>query len=243
MNISFILKPREPEFEPGIEAFLSLMTALGKLRLFQSDWKAYDRPIFDGVEAYVARTRDGNFEPDPSELKPAEQEFFHASSYIEEPGQTDILAALTYWWGAQAMPLNRLNIEIRRPHSTLGTDISLYRDTIAAVIAWQRPQHVSMAWPVYRMEHHALDKARQGLGWLGWVPFELSSTQVPEAAIVEPMADGTFLASQPDFWFAGGPNKDDDAIAGAQALELRLNALGVLPTSVELTRGDWGQGG
>lgn len=134
------------------------------------------------------------------------------------------------------------HLDLREPHPVHGLDISLFVETIDTVIAWKRPQHVSMAPPDYRMDLQPLDRSRRGIGWLGWIPFEVPAEDVPEAAIVRPMRGGTFLASQRDWWFAAGPRRDEAAIARAQALDLRLNDLGLLPTVEELRRGDWGGG-
>jgi len=114
-------------------------------------------------------------------------------------------------------------------------------DVCRAVVAWQRPMHLHAMPTRYRAEHHPLDIARLVIGWLGWVPFPLTPHDVPEARIVAAQDGGTNLASYDRYWQASGPDADPQAIAQAQALDLRLNTLGVLPTSLELERGDWGQ--
>lgn len=241
MRLNFLMSPSSAGFDEGMKAFLELLLELSRLRLFYEGWKFAELIIGDDPSGFIERTRQQNFEKDSSALDRKDLTVFSASAYNEPSSNSGILCALTHRWGRSDTFVMNLLLEFRGPHPTYGTDISLFRETIAAVIAWQRPQHVSMAWPVYRDEHHPLDKQRSGIGWLGWVPFDLAPSQVPEAAVCEPMAGGTFLASQLGFWFAAGPNKDADAIARAQALDLRLNALGVLPTTVELQRGDWGR--
>jgi hypothetical protein len=75
------------------------------------------------------------------------------------------------------------------------------------------------------------------------VPFALNPSDVPEAERVQQMNGGTLIATQMDFWqvFEHHPLYSKEAIERAQEVELRLNLLGVLPTAVELGRGDWGQ--
>jgi hypothetical protein len=140
------------------------------------------------------------------------------------------------------MTLTHSTIDFTHPHPTLGHNIDLYIETIDTNITWKRPQHVLCGPAMYFLNDHPLDKARSGIGWLGWVPFDLAPADVPEAAIILPMHGGTFVASQREWWIAAGPQRNEAAVQRAQALELRLNHLGVLPTNIELRRGDWGQG-
>ncbi len=78
---------------------------------------------------------------------------------------------------------------------------------------------------------------------MGWLPFALTPDDVPEAEIVRPMNDGTLIVTQSQFWQAweAHPEYSRAAIERAQEVEIRLNLLGVLPTNIELMRGDWGQ--
>lgn len=97
--------------------------------------------------------------------------------------------------------------------------------------------HLSAMPTRYQMDHWPLDRLRSGIGWIGWVPFAVLAGEVPEATKMIPMNGGTCVLGQREIWQVDDPT----AIARAQALDLRLNALGVLPTTVELMRGDWGQ--
>ncbi len=244
MQIVFDLPRLSLNFDVTIKQFLELLRSLEKLRLFDQGWEGLGNKLWDEESQFIEAYRAWNDQRDLSASNPAPSGEFGSAGVLSQTTAED--GNYSYYTvelrrGHEAVNGSHLVVDIGYPHPTFGLDLKLYSETIECVIHWLRPYHVSMVGSAYRMEHHALDAQRRGFGWLGWVPFELSSTQVPEAAIVEPMADGTFLASQPDFWFAGGPNKDDAAIAGAQALELRLNSLGVLPTVVELREGTWGQ--
>ncbi|MEJ6404222.1 hypothetical protein [Yoonia sp. 2307UL14-13] len=114
-------------------------------------------------------------------------------------------------------------------------------DTIFEIIkrfaAWSPLQHVSTTPATYAEYDAPIDHVRRrGIGWAGWVPFQLTQEQVPEAAILEPVGNGTFLATQRTYWAV----QDREAVRRAQALELRLNDLGMLPTRRVLSRGTWG---
>jgi hypothetical protein len=95
------------------------------------------------------------------------------------------------------------------------------------------------------MFDHPLDRTRQGIGWMGWLPFTLTPADVPEAALVVPMNGGTFIQSVPDFWQAPHLPRQPDAVRDevtirrVQDVEIRLNQLGVLPTAADLATGNW----
>ncbi|MFT6451729.1 MAG: hypothetical protein ACJA06_001215 [Halocynthiibacter sp.] len=114
---------------------------------------------------------------------------------------------------------------------------------VEAITRWKRPQHLEFGPFDYFQDFHPLDRARRGIRWIGWVPFALNPSDVPEAERVQQMNGGTLIATQMDFWqvFEHHPLYSKEAIERAQEVELRLNLLGVLPTAVELDRGDWGQ--
>ena len=77
---------------------------------------------------------------------------------------------------------------------------------------------------------------------MGWLPFNISASEVPEAEIVQAINDGTLVITQSDFWqpYEKHPLYSREAIEKAQDVEIRLNSLGVLPTMLELEKGDWG---
>lgn len=139
---------------------------------------------------------------------------------------------------------DHLSSEIYHPHPQYGTQAQLYVDLIEAVTAWQRPQHLAFGPGIYMRDHHPLDRARVGIRWMGWLPFALNPSDVPEAELVRPMNGGTLVVTQSQFWQAWEANPDYSraAIERAQEVEIRLNLLGVLPTNIELARGDWGSG-
>jgi hypothetical protein len=138
-------------------------------------------------------------------------------------------------------------IDIYRADPPFGIDPAQYIDMIRITTAWQRPQHLSFGPTLYHMFDHPLDRSRSGIGWMGWIPFALTSADVPEAALVMPMNGGTFIQSVPDFWQAPHLPRQPDAIrdegtiARVQDVEIRLNLLGVLPTAADLATGNWGR--
>ena len=57
------------------------------------------------------------------------------------------------------------------------------------------------------------------------------------------MNGGTLIVTQSRLWQVGErhPDYSAEAIRRAQNVELRLNALGLLPTAPDIMRGDWGR--
>ena len=146
---------------------------------------------------------------------------------------------LRYIWRSKRR--DSLGVEFYRMHPDFGTPTQMYVDMVNIATAWRRPMHLRCQPILYLRNYHPFDRARSGIGWIGWIPFDLLPSDVPEAHRVEPMNGGTLIVSSPHFWQAGGADKDDAAIAQAQEVDMKLNLLGVLPTIHELERGDWGQ--
>ncbi len=116
-------------------------------------------------------------------------------------------------------------------------DLDRVRALLVALAEWWPLQHVSVAERFYAREDSPLDPVnRLGIGWAGWIPFPLEPAQLPEAGHLEPLGSGTFLASQNTYWEV----TDRAAVQRAQDLELRLNALGLLPTRTVIKQGIWG---
>lgn len=71
---------------------------------------------------------------------------------------------------------------------------------VEAITRWKRPQHLEFGPSDYFHLHHPLDRARQGIGWMGWVPFALTASDVPEATLVREMNGGSLVVTQMEFW-------------------------------------------
>ncbi len=193
--------------------------------------------VWDNRDAYLAVFRKNN-------ARKTELFSIWAGEHSDK-----ILYTLKYRWNDWAP--DHLTGDIRWSHPQYGTPFQLYVGLIDAIVAWKRPQHLAFGPGVYlafgpgvyMRDHHPLDRSRAGIRWIGWVPFALNPSDVPEAEIVQPMHGGTLIATQSQYWQAWEANPDysREAIERAQEVEIRLNLLGVLPTSLELQRGDWGQ--
>lgn len=233
MDLNVDLVPKLEELEHGLRDFLQILKLLEKHRLFEPVWIGLNNRLWDDSEGFLESARQAAAEfngPDG----------FQIFEILNNPDSSNGATVLHSW---NSLPGNTdvLSISIRGPHPKLTYDARLFAGVCEIILDWRPVQHMSLAWPDYRMDLQPLDAHRRGLGWLGWVPFDIAPAQVPEAQICRPMRDGTFIGLQNDLWFSHGPNADPDAVRRAQALEHRLNRLGVLPTLEELKRGDWGR--
>lgn len=234
LALSVKLPPQNYGFEEGAADFLELLTQLRQVRGFDVDWYAIwekDGPRYDvwkDRETYLQQFRENNAEKAD-----------HFSIWAHE--SSDRLYDLTYRWNNWST--NHLSGEVYRPHPQYGTQFQLYVGLIDAILGWKRPQHLAFGPGVYLRDHHPLDRSRAGIRWIGWIPFTLNPSDVPEAEIVQPMHNGTLIVTQSQYWQAWEANPDysREAIERAQEVEIRLNLLDVLPTNIELERGDWGR--
>ena len=229
------LSPQNCGFEEGAADFITLLTQLRGVRGFDVDWAL--QPERDGPLISLWNNRDAYLEVF-RQNNAGKTDGFN----IKSPEASDkLLYVFTYRWNDWAP--DHLTGDIRWSHPQYGTQLQLYVGLIDAIVAWKRPQHLAFGPFAYLRDHHPLDRSRAGIRWIGWIPFALNPSDVPEAEIVQPMHGGTLIATQSQYWQAWEANPDysREAIERAQEVEIRLNLLGVLPTSLELQRGDWGQ--
>ena len=132
-------------------------------------------------------------------------------------------------------------IEFYRLDSTMGPDPVQYLTMVEITTAWMRPQHLRFGSISYSRNDHPLDRQRNGIGWIGWLPFSLTPADVPEAHLIAPMNGGTVVMTWPEFWQAHPGARNEDAVRRTQDVEIRLNSLGVLPTNADLAGGMWGR--
>ncbi len=235
MALNVKLRPSDADFETGAQEFLDLLTRVRKVPGFDvpwvSQWKEHG-PLYDAFEdreAFLEKIRTHNADRKDGFSIWAHghrEKFEYLLEYNWKNWRPDILLGEVYY-----------------SHPDHGTDLRFFLTLVEAVLAWQRPMHLAFGPGVYMRDFHPLDRARVGIHWIGWVPFLLNPSDVPEAEIVEQMQGGTLIVTQRAFWQAldAHPNFSQAAIDRAQEVEIRLNALGVLPTNMELFRGDWGQ--
>lgn len=234
MQMTVDLVPLDLEFEAGAQSFLDVLRVLERGPLFEPAWEALSHRLWEDEAGFVSAARQSH---EDTTGRPPEKQFgFGALNNPdgEQGAAVELRAGLAQGAG------DVLSIDIRGPHPSVPYDAAQFASLCDVLLKWRRVQHISMAWRGYKQELQSVDQARRGLGWLGWVPFHVTPDQLPEAQICRPLAYGTFVATQSAMWFSHGPRADPAAVSRAQALERRMLRLGVLPTVVELRRGDWG---
>lgn len=236
LTLSMKLTPQNYDFEEGAEDFLALLTHLRRVSGFNVNWVAREEK--EGSDLYSVWESPEEYREILRKANAAKSDLF--SIWAAESSEP-LVYSLRYRWN-NWQP-DHLSGEIYRPHPQYGTQAQLYINLIETVTAWKRPQHLAFGPGIYMRDHHPLDRARVGIRWMGWLPFALNPSDVPEAELVRPMNGGTLVVTQSQFWQAweANPAYSRAAIERAQEVEIRLNLLGVLPTNIELARGDWGQ--
>jgi hypothetical protein len=232
LSLSSFLLEKISDYDVGASAFLTLLQQMRSVPSFDVDWTAQWSQ--SGPKLSVSRDKDA----------------FHdafAAFNSEDPSSYAIWANeaalrlydVDFKWKQAFFEI--LLLEIFHPHSATGTAPQHYLDLIRVITGWMRPQHMRMGPHVYLRDHHPLDRQRNGIGWIGWLPFALTPADVPEAHLVQPMNGGTVVMTWPEFWQAHDGARNDDAIRRTQDVEIRLNMLGVLPTNGDIEGGNWGR--
>jgi hypothetical protein len=233
LTLDMDLPPQNYDFEEGAADFIVLLENMRNIPSFDVDWGI--RPERDGPflsvrnnrEAYLNVFRKNN----------ANKSEFLRIKAVEASAER--LYVPSYVW--KNYRPDTFSSEIHNPHPQFGTDAQQYINLIDVVTRWKRPQHLAFGPGVYIRDHHPLDRSRAGIRWIGWLPFLLTPSDVPEAERVVPMNGGTLVMTQTTFWQAweANPAYSLAAIQRAQDVEIRLNQLGVLPTAADLATGNW----
>lgn len=223
--------PMDVPFEGGAAKLVALMRELQKLPEFSGGWRGLDGQwLADGEDMFIEAAHEALSE-DGLEIG--------MLSLVADSGlhlRADEERAERYVFFGQFGRAQMMPTHIKLGFASDFVDLRFIYRVISVMLEWDHIQHVSVCDPYYAHMDSPLDTRRRGLGWAGWLPFVLTSSQISGAVTVEPLAGGTFLASV-EAWDAN----DGRSIPKAQALELQLNDLGVLPTFDDLSSGSWGQ--
>ncbi len=236
--------PKLPSsFDFGAQLFLEWLSKLRAVPMFDVVWATQFEQ--DGPKIPLEPDTAGYLDRFRKDDDADEDNLILSDTLMASEGHDPRLFDVELRWGGRG-PQTAI-IDIYRADPRFGTEPAQYVQMIRITTAWQRPQHLSFGPTLYRMFDHPLDRQRNGIGWMGWLPFTLTPADVPEAALVMPMNGGTFVQSVPDFWQAPHLPRQPDAvrdevtIARVQDVEIRLNLLGVLPTNADLETGNWGR--
>lgn len=219
-------RPMPMGFEEGAAKAIALLRRLSDIDLFSSGWQTAGISLETDEAAFI---------------KAVERE---QAGEGAENGFHFVISE-----NASGLPPESFLVEISfdRHQGALNAKISMRSelvtlktvfDVITCFNDWAELQHVSGTPMFYVPEDSPIDPVnRRGIGWAGWVPFHLTNDQLAEAGVLSELGQGTFVASQNVFWTV----TDRPAVKRAQAMELRLNSLGMLPTRRILSQGTWGK--
>lgn len=234
LKLNCFMRHEEINYDKDVGEFVSLLRALEKTSSFDLGWSIAGNILWDDLDDYV-----GYIEGVAKENYPDGSAYTFAinDSYDDNEVFYSLYYAIDKYAGKQ------LAVDFHRHHPVRGIRVHDMIDVIDAITRWKRPQHLSIGPVSYFINSHPLSRNRIGVGWGGWVPFEISPEDVPEAEIVRRMNEGTLVVTQREFW-QDHPTQTEyslEAIQRAQAVEVRLNSLGVLPTSADIVKGNWGE--
>ncbi|MDF3606771.1 Imm52 family immunity protein [Paracoccus sp. DMF-8] len=229
----------QTNFDTEADSFLDLLARMRKIPAFNVEWTAqwneHERPISLQArkDEFLEKFREAN-----RNMEGMNQIWVNEAS--------ERLYDFDYtWWDSDSgvQQPTMLSGEIYKSRPAIKIDAQSGADLLDIITRWRRPHHIRFGPMHYYMDQHPLDRSREGIGWMGWVPFSLAPAEVPEAEIVQPMNGGTLIVPQSTLWQAveGHPSYSKEGIERAQEVEIRLNILGVIPTSMDLDRGGWGQ--
>lgn len=257
MDLTLItrLPATDQSFDGRTSEFIKILGALRKTRLCSEGWFT-STPKFEGDSSGFdpITNPEGFSKHRTTEVEIPEE--YQTEEYLENSGL--IISEENYTFSARhpgdyppiysadfsgISAKNAFMMNFWKSHPQFGTDASLYIELIDTIIDWQRTMHLFVSPTRYFMDHHPLDRSRQGIGWMGWIPFDLPAHELPEAEIVRPMHGGTLIVTQSAFWqaFERHPAYSPQAIERAQEVELKLAMLGMLPTGEDLQSGEWGK--
>jgi hypothetical protein len=220
-------------FDQGSREFVDWLNRLRAIPTFAVDWNVVwsedgvPTDLWTQTEGFLAQHAVENADRDG---------FF--SIFATESRSPRLFDAGFEWDGRGPA---RATLEFYRADPVIGMRPQHYIDMIKVTTAWMRPQHLQFGPKTYLRLDHPLDVHRRGIGWIGWVPFALTAADVPEAVMLEQVNGGTIVMTWPEFWQAHPGARNEDAVRRTQDVEVRLNLLGVLPTTGDLATGNWGR--
>jgi Immunity protein 52 len=220
-------------FDVGAAAFVDWLTQLRKVPTFAVEWTAQ---WAEGGPSTNLRSDTARYLEEFAAFNADKDGFL--SIWANEAGKPRLFDA-ELEWSTRRQAIAELTFFRADPAHGIGP--MQYIEMIKVTTAWMRPQHLRFGPSVYQRLDHPLDLHRRGIGWIGWVPFALTAADVPEAVLVQQVNGGTIIMTWPDFWQAHPGVRNDDAVRRTQDVEVRLNLLGVLPTTQDLAGGNWGR--
>lgn len=230
VTIEADFRPERLGFEAGVAKAVGLLKALSAIPAFSGGWQAQGVQLLRDEAGFVAALQamqagdgaDAGYHFAIAENVPGiTPPFFPPESYIAEVSFDSVDGYL----------------EVKLSLAQKVSEFQTLRGAMHVLTQWSALQHASAIPVFYAADDSPIDPVnRRGIGWVGWVPFEVTAEQLPEAQVLEAVGGGTLVASQDSYWDV----TDRAAVKRAQALELALNKLGLLPTRDVLAEGTWG---
>lgn len=176
-------------YEDGAQDFFRVLRKIEKLPAFDLGWSMADISLWEHESEFLVAAEKDNEAIGHSD----EMGYIDINDDASRKLETErVFYSFDYSWGEYD---TRLKGTLRRFHPKHDMSADICIGLIEAVTTWKRPQHISIRPTLYLTEHHPLDRMRLGIGWMGWVPFEITPSDVPEADLVRTMNGGSLIMS------------------------------------------------
>lgn len=220
------------DIQEGLSKTVDLFRQLSRIDAFASGWQGYGARLTDDEAGFIRAL-------ERAQVGEGAEGGYYSVVLENARGVTDSFPSPANFLAGVGFNRNEGYLDVKISMRSELAKLKTVFETIACLEKWAPLQHVS-ATPLFYSPHDSpIDHVmRRGIGWAGWVPFRLTKEELPEAGVLSPLGEGTFVACQEAYLNIS----DRDAVRRAQALELKLNSLGMLPTRRALSRGDWGLG-
>lgn len=160
---------------------------------------------------------------------------FDVLAFSDQIAQDDprLYAAGLGYEGASA-PRKPLRLRIYCAQTDPDHNMTLHEwaRVIETLVAWRPPAYISVGPSSYGIHDRVFDH-RAWDGWMGWLPADIAHARLPDHAQTFRIGHGTLVATQDSNVIA----RLNDHRARAQAVEVALVEMGVLPTLAALTGG------
>ena len=147
------------------------------------------------------------------------------SKQIKQADPRYYAAGLNFDGGALSPRAPQVGLYLARTDPDHNMTLEEYIRVIETFVSWRTPVYIAVGADSYGTYDRVFDH-RAWNGWLGWFPATIHGSDLPDHALTVPIGPGTLVATQETNVIA----RLDDHRARAQAVEVALVELGVLPT-------------
>ena len=216
------------------EAFVRLAGAIGRVCRCAAEWRvvrtAADHRTQSGIDVLSDPQGFADWSIAASEGGPIHLSALGFSPQVPREDPRFYTASLTYDGATSTGPAHLFFApKVYETDPVHPMPLDEWRAVVAAVVTWRRPLFLRVGTKNYPLRDAVFDHRMWG-GWMGWIAGEVPEASLPDHARAERVGDGTLVRVQDENVDTGDP----DQVARANAVEVALAELGVLPARVDI---------